>query len=179
MILPRKISSGFTLVELLVVMAIIAVLATVIIGGFRSSQMRGRDSQRKADLKQISNALELFFQDYGRYPPASGTLIAACSYNPGTGVGTACSWGSGTMSDGKTTYMRTVSADPLTFQNYVYRVSSTFNSFQLFARLENTEDKNCINDNCEAPGVVVTCGGGNLCNFGVTSTNVSPTDTLP
>jgi len=173
---------GFTLVELLVVMAIISILATVIIGGFRSSQMRGRDAQRKSDLKQIANALEIFFTDYGKYPPASGTQVAACSYNPGTGAGLACLWGSrtstGTITDGKTTYMRTVPADPLTSQNYVYRVSSTQNMFQLFARLENSQDKNCINGNCINP-VTATCGGGNICNFGVTSTNTSPIDTLP
>lgn len=170
---------GFTLVELLVVMAIIAILATVIIAGFRSSQMRGRDAQRKSNLKQIANALEIFFADYGKYPPASGTQIASCSYNPANGSGTACVWGSGTISDTKTTYMRTLPTDPLSFQNYVYRVSSTQNMFQLFARLENPEDKNCINADCVNPGVVATCGGGNLCNFGVTSTNTSATDTLP
>ena len=174
---------GFTLVELLVVMAIIAILATVIIGGFRSSQMRGRDAQRKSDLKQVANALEIFFTDYGKYPPASGVAIAACSYNPGTGAGSACLWGSrtstGTITDGKTTYMRTVPADPINSHNYVYRVSSTQNMFQLFARLENPEDKNCIGGDCANPGVTATCGGGNLCNFGLTSTNTSPTDTLP
>lgn len=174
-----KYLRGFTLVELLVVMTIIAVLATVIIGGFRSSQMRGRDAQRKSDLKQIANALEIFFADYGRYPPASGSQIAACSYNPSNGTGTACVWGSGSISDGRTIYMRTISADPLTSQNYVYRVSSTWKMYQLFARLENPQDKNCINGNCANPGVTVTCGGGRLCNFGITSTNTSATDTLP
>ncbi|MFZ5932787.1 MAG: type II secretion system protein [Patescibacteria group bacterium] len=172
-------TKGFTLVELLVVMAILAILSTVIISGFRSSQMRGRDAQRKSDLKQVANALELFFADYGKYPPASGTQVAACSYNPGTGAGTACAWGSGTVSDGKTTYMKTIAKDPVSSQNYVYRVSTNQNQFQLFARLENTEDKNCINGNCTNPGITVTCGGGYTCNFGVTSTNTSPTDTLP
>ncbi len=170
---------GFTLVELLVVMVIIAILATLIVGGFRSSQMRGRDAQRKQDLRQIANALEMFYADYGRYPPASGTQIAACSYNPGTGVGASCSWGSGTMSDSKTTYMRTVSKDPVSAQNYVYRVSSDGKQFQLFARLENTEDKNCINSNCVNPGITVTCGGTYICNFAVTSPNTAATDTLP
>ena len=57
------VKKGFTLVELLIVMAIISILATLIVGGFRSSQMRGRDGARKSDLKQISNALELFYSD--------------------------------------------------------------------------------------------------------------------
>ncbi|MEK7111928.1 MAG: prepilin-type N-terminal cleavage/methylation domain-containing protein [Patescibacteria group bacterium] len=179
MSLPRKYSRAFTLVELLVVMAIISILAIIIIGGFRSSQMRGRDAQRKSNLKQIATALELFFADYSKYPPATGTQIASCSYNPSNGTGTSCAWDSGNMSDGKTTYMRTVPADPVSVQNYVYRVSSTQNMFQLFARLENSEDKNCINGNCLNPGITVTCGGGYTCNFGVSSTNTSPLDTLP
>lgn len=170
---------GFTLVELLVVMMIIGILATLIVGGFRSSQMRGRDAQRKADLRQLANAVEIFYTDYGKYPPASGTQIAACSYNPSTGVGAACVWGTGMMSDSKTTYMRIVSKDPVNAQNYVYRVSTNGKQFQLFARLENTEDKNCIGGNCTSPGITITCGGTYLCNFAITSPNVAPTDTLP
>ena len=170
---------GFTLVELLVVMAIMAILATLIVGGFRSSQARGRDAQRKSDLKQVANALEIFFSDYGKYPPASGTQVAACSYNPGTGAGTACVWGSGTLTDSKTTYMRTLSKDPVSAQNYVYRVSTNQSQFQLFAYLENPEDKNCIGGDCANPGITVTCGGTYVCNFGITSTNTAPTDTLP
>jgi prepilin-type N-terminal cleavage/methylation domain-containing protein len=174
---------GFTLVELLVVMAIISILATVIIGGFRSSQKRGRDAQRKSDLKQIANALEIFFTDYGKYPPASGVQISACPYYVATQGGTACSWGTGEFRDTdgsitKTIYMKVLPKDPVSSQNYVYRVSSTQNMFQLFARLENSQDKNCINGNCINP-VTATCGGGNICNFGVTSTNTSPIDTLP
>lgn len=170
---------GFTLVELLIVMAIIAILATLIVGGFRSSQMRGRDAQRKGDLKQLANAIEIFYSDYNAYPPASGTQLAACSYNPATGNGSACSWGSGSMNDSKTTYMRTVSKDPVNAQNYVYRVSTDKKQFQLFARLENTEDKNCIAGDCANPGITITCGGSYICNFGVASPNTNPTDTLP
>jgi len=65
----KKINKGFTLVELLVVMAILGVLVTLIGTAFRTAQARGRDVQRKSDLKQIANALELFFNDYGFYPP--------------------------------------------------------------------------------------------------------------
>src|SRR3989304_8672210 len=119
--MPLK--KGFTLVELLVVMAIISILATLIVGGFRSAQMRGRDGQRKSDLKQISNALELFYNDYGKYPPAAGTQIAACAYNPSTGAGVACNWGASEMTDGKTIYFKVVAKDPDSGQIYVYKVN--------------------------------------------------------
>lgn len=172
------LQGAFTLVELLVVMAIISVLATLIVGGFRSSQMRGRDAQRKSDLKQLSNSLEIFYSDYGKYPPASGTQIAACSYNPASGAGVACNWGSSEITDGKTTYFKVLPKDPVTGQNYVYKVSSTQSKYQLYAHLENTEDKNCIGANCTNPGITETCGGTYLCNFAATSTNATATETL-
>ena len=171
-------SLGFTLVELLVVMAIISILATLIVGGFRSSQIRGRDAQRKSDLKQLANALELFYQDYGKYPSASGGNIAACSYNPTLGSGSACNWGSGELNDTKTTYMKVVPKDPASGQNYLYKVNSTNTKFQLYAHLENTEDKNCINASCTSPGISDTCGGTDVCNFGITSTNATTTEAL-
>jgi prepilin-type N-terminal cleavage/methylation domain-containing protein len=55
---------GFTLVELLVVIAIIGTLVTIALVSFRSSQAKGRDAQRKSDLKQVSSALELYYSDY-------------------------------------------------------------------------------------------------------------------
>lgn len=169
---------GFTLVELLVVMAIISILATLIVGGFRSSQMRGRDGGRKSDLKQISNALELFYNDYGKYPAASGTQIAACPYNSTTGAGTACSWGTSELTDSKTIYYKVIPKDPASSQTYVYKVSSSQTKYQVYAHLENTEDKNCIGGNCLNPGITDTCGGTLVCNFGVTSVNASATETL-
>ena len=175
---PTSTKSGFTLVELLVVMAIISILATLIVGGFRTAQMRGRDAQRKSDLKQISNALELFYADYGKYPATSGTQIAACAYNPQTGAGAACVWGTSQLTDGKTTYFRVIPKDPATGQNYVYKVSSTRNMYQLYAHIENPQDKNCINANCTNP-VTDTCGGTLVCNFAVNSTNTTPTEILP
>jgi prepilin-type N-terminal cleavage/methylation domain-containing protein len=179
-----KIRRGFTLVELLVVMAIISILSTLIVGGFRSSQMRGRDAQRKSDLKQIANSLELFYQDYGKYPAASGTQISACPYNSATGAGTTCVWGTGEFRDTdgsmtKTVYFKTFPKDPVSKQNYVYKVATAGNKFQLYARLENTQDKNCINDNCTSPGITEICGGGLVCNFSVTSTNATATEALP
>ena len=168
---------GFTLVELLVVMAIIGVLVTLIAGGFRSAQMRGRDAARKSDLAQIASALELFISDYKAYPSVSGGAIMACPYDPASQTGTACSWGSDAMSDGKTTYMTKVPTDPSSGQTYVYAVPDTKNmKFQLFARLENPNDQNCIDGDCASPPIIVNCGSGFVCNFAVTSSNATPTE---
>lgn len=160
-------NKAFTLIELLIAMAILGILATVGLGSFRTAQMRGRDTERKSDLKQVSNAIELYYQDYNRYPQASGTNIAAC---PSTGP-TSCTWGTGELTDGKTTYMKIVPGDPTGACPYIYKVSSTGNKYQLFAYLENTQDKN-INGN-----ITIVCGS-NKYNFSITSPNTTPTDTL-
>lgn len=170
-----KIKKAFTLVELLVVMAIIGVLASLAVGNFRTAQARGRDATRKSDLKQIAHALELYYADYGQYPNASGTLIAGC---PSTPVpGTACTWGTGWFrdSDTKTTYFKTLPADPVSQYNYYYRIVPASNNqkYQIFAYLEIQNDPDKI------PGLPsYSCGPTTTqrCNFGISSPNASPLD---
>ncbi|HNX11281.1 MAG TPA: FISUMP domain-containing protein [bacterium] len=62
---------GFTLIELLVVIAIIGTLATISVIALNTARAKSRDAKRVADVKQISTALELFFNDMGRYPTAT------------------------------------------------------------------------------------------------------------
>ncbi|MCX7779261.1 MAG: prepilin-type N-terminal cleavage/methylation domain-containing protein [Patescibacteria group bacterium] len=59
---------GFTLVELLVVIAIIGILAAIGITAVSSARVQARDAKRLGDIRQIMAALEMFFQDVGRYP---------------------------------------------------------------------------------------------------------------
>ena len=58
-----KKEKGFTLIELLVVISIIGVLAGLASFNFQQARERSRDVQRKSDLKQIQNALELYKND--------------------------------------------------------------------------------------------------------------------
>lgn len=169
-------NKGFTLVELLVVMSILGVLITLIAGGFRTAQTRGRDAQRKSDLKEIANALELFYSDYGKYPPESSSFILACPYNPTIGSGTSCAWGSGEVTDSKTIYFKMLPDDPNSSQTYIYRIvpGSDDQKYQLFARLENPEDQDCLAGNCVSPPISITCGGSKICNFSTTSANTTP-----
>ena len=51
------IKKGFTLIEVLVVMAIIVSLAAVITPNLMEARSKARDSKRKTDIKAISNAL--------------------------------------------------------------------------------------------------------------------------
>ena len=59
---------GFTLIEILIVISVIGILASIVLvnlGGFRS---RGRDARRISDLRTIQNALELYYANSGNYP---------------------------------------------------------------------------------------------------------------
>jgi prepilin-type N-terminal cleavage/methylation domain-containing protein len=64
--------SGFTLVEILVVVAIILLLSGMLfkVGSMLSD--RANRAQALAELQQIANALEEYFANYGMYPPTQG-----------------------------------------------------------------------------------------------------------
>ena len=62
----KNIQNGFTLIELVVVMAIVATLTAMATFNFNQARIRARDVQRKSELRQIQNALELFKND--QYP---------------------------------------------------------------------------------------------------------------
>ena len=59
---------GFTLVELLVVITIIAILSVVGISAYSGVQKNARDAKRKEDLRTIKVSLELYYQKNSRYP---------------------------------------------------------------------------------------------------------------
>jgi prepilin-type N-terminal cleavage/methylation domain-containing protein len=66
-----KPNSGFTLIELLIVVAILGLLASIVLVGLGGARARARDARRISDLREIQNALELYYSAKGAYP-ASG-----------------------------------------------------------------------------------------------------------
>ena len=89
----RKTVSGFTIVELLIVIVVIAILAAISIVAFNGVQARGRDSVRYADAKAIIKALELYKVDNGQYPPTSATSVAGQGSTGCVANGYSYSWG--------------------------------------------------------------------------------------
>ncbi len=67
---------GFTLVELLVVIAIIAILSTLAVVALNSARQKSRDAKRVSDIKQVQTALELYFGDQNAYPFGTIALVA-------------------------------------------------------------------------------------------------------
>lgn len=63
-----KSRSGFTIVELLIVIVVIAILATISIVAYSGIQQRARNSIRAQDIASIQKALEFFRIQHGRYP---------------------------------------------------------------------------------------------------------------
>lgn len=67
--------TGFTIVELLIVIVVIGILAAIVIVAYNGVQSRAQDSIVKQDLAALAKQYELYKVDNGTYPP-SGTELA-------------------------------------------------------------------------------------------------------
>ncbi|MBM3334183.1 prepilin-type N-terminal cleavage/methylation domain-containing protein, partial [Candidatus Sumerlaeota bacterium] len=64
----RGVQKAFTLIELLIVVAIIAILAAIAVPNFVEAQVRSKVSRVKADIRTIAIAMEAYFVDWNAYP---------------------------------------------------------------------------------------------------------------
>lgn len=165
----EKTGAGFTLIELMIVIAIMGVLIAVGLTSFRTSQMRARDSRRKNDLRQIASALEYYYNDKRGYPASD----ASNNYNMlacGSNATALCEWGKPTLSmgdsDKNTIYMVKIPADPSSGRSYRYEGGGS--SYKLYASLEMG-----LQDIDYNSSISVTCGSA-TCNYGVSSSNTTP-----
>lgn len=127
---------GFTLIEILIVVAIIGILAGVVLVGLRGTGPQARDSRRAADLRQVQNGLELYYNKNNRYPVATGswddlkTLLTA----PAAGLS-----------------ISNIPQDPQwsstnNSASYAYGTDTNGTSYVLKANLEVTDSKLLSND---------------------------------
>lgn len=68
----RKYMEGFSLVELMVAVVILAIILSVSIPIYFVFRDRARESSTENEMKSMVNAIELFKNDHGQYPPPAG-----------------------------------------------------------------------------------------------------------
>jgi prepilin-type N-terminal cleavage/methylation domain-containing protein len=73
----RKITSGFTIIELLVVVIVIGILSTISLISFNRYQANSRDSQRASRVTILAEALEKYYDKNGEYPSCAAMMASA------------------------------------------------------------------------------------------------------
>jgi type IV pilus assembly protein PilA len=104
-------SRGFTLVEILIVIAIIGILSSIAVVGYRSARIRGGESTAVATLDAINKAEFAFMETCGQQRYFAPSLVSLGVPVPGSGAAFLTP--------------DLTQADPLTKTGYVYRLSGT------------------------------------------------------
>jgi len=136
---------GFTLIELLVVISIIGLLASVVLVSLNSARSKSRDTKRRADLKQVSTALELYYDTNNQYPTTPGAWRGMCStFNTGCNGGGAgsctTSGAAGYISNLAPAYVSRLPRDPKEqdpTQCYIYLSDGKDYMFMAYGTVEN------------------------------------------
>lgn len=162
---------GFTLVELLIVVAVMAIISVVGLTSFTFSLQKSRDTVRKSDLALAAKAIEAWAGDFGQYPEgdATGRMVACDPSN--TGTLSACDWGKTMVAypgGGLQLYLAKLPKDPVSGNTYYYAKTAT--GFDLFSILENTKDALYQADAgaVDFGAGTIFCGSGAACNYQVT-----------
>lgn len=168
----NNLQNSFTLIELVVVIAIIGVLTAFAVPNFMAARERARDIQRKKDLKQLQNAVEMYKLDNGEYPPsdlftkmkvAENTCWYADDTIPGLDFSSICPLD-------KVIYMKKVVRDPnrsVAADNKAYYYSSSDKyKYIVCACLENQGDADGVAGNCD--DISYKCNNGTGKNYTLT-----------
>ena len=71
----KQRSSGFTIIELLVVLALISILATMGMAQYRQGIVHAREAVLKTDLFDLRDAIDQYYADKGQYPGTLDSLV--------------------------------------------------------------------------------------------------------
>ncbi|MFC1627261.1 prepilin-type N-terminal cleavage/methylation domain-containing protein [Patescibacteria group bacterium] len=158
--MPRlKKNAGLTLIELLIVIAILILLFLIAFLSWRNQMNKAQDADKKDDLQKIRIAFEEYYSDNECYPIV--TILDTCDGNQ------------------LNPYLDKIPCDPVTSQPYCYVPDGNPcpQNFRILAPLENTSDPIITDLQCHGESY---CGYEAECatttttgfNYGVTSTNI-------
>jgi len=138
---------AFTLIEIMIVIAILGILLILSMMSWRRQLDKARDADRKTDLQRLSVAFEDYYNDHECYP------------NPDILAGPI---------DGLKPYLDKIPLNPITKASY-YLEHSDCASYRILTELDNDSDPVIDYLNCSPD-----CGfDGVDANYGVSSTNIS------
>ena len=158
----KKSRSGFTLIEMLIVIAIIGILASVVLVGLGPVQRRGRDARRISDLKNVQNALELYFNKCGYYPGGleAGAVCGSFTQIPYTDT----NWGAELVPNliGSNLGVRQIPNDPSSGRSYSYATDADGVGYIVGAVLED-EGNPALRDDIDGDVYGVPCDDPMYC----------------
>lgn len=137
----KKNKFGFTFIEILVVVTIIGVLASLGMISYSQFVKQSRDAKRKGDVEQIRAAVEMYKSKNNTYPLTGEVVVGSSLCDPAPG---GC---------GQGTYIQKIPADPKS-TTYTYYYSSSGTDYILGAYFEQASTSSC--GNCSL-GPAVTC----------------------
>lgn len=160
---------GFSLIELLVAISVIAVIIGFAIPNFLGARERARDAKRKAEMNQFKTALRLYYNDYNTYPTtpnslsvnacgAAGTTVCPCSTSVDFAAG-------GTGCD--TVYMKKFPRMG-TSQEYRYYQFTSGEDFRIKVTLENRSDSDITASQTRCPAGTATSPAGTPVTYAAT-----------
>ena len=120
----KRDNRGFTLIEMLIVIVVIAILALIVIPRLLGAGRKAKESALRGDLQQLRNSIQQFEADCGDFPAALAGLMTAPAAGSNGGNGIALDTGAW-----KGPYMRTpdnnLPKDPFTGSaNWTYTATS-------------------------------------------------------
>ncbi len=145
MVSSLRRNNSFTLIELLIVIAIIGILAAVIIVSVTSAAAKARDVRRQQDLRELQTALADYYTTNGSYPNTGGGWQGHCAYYGSFGT----SGSGGYIPNLAPTYIPVLPLDPRegyecgttpsTHACYLYRSDGTDYKLMAFGTVETTD----------------------------------------